>query len=1108
MQKHRSFFSMLLFLVLTNAIAQLGDSNNVNIPNIVPPSPETAGIAKYVDMKINEYQGMVQQSIPIYNASSGNVSVPISLNYQSGGFKVMESSNSIGLGWSLNAGGVVTRSMNGLPDNYNGNNPAADIITSFLELVKEVDYNYLYSGPQDNIRYSYLQQMSQGCADAQPDIFTFNFNGYTGKFNFDWGGNIVVNSEYDISVTPIWSNGYNTRINGWIFETPDGFTYRFTTAEQTTNMSTTGLTFCFRPTQSFNSSWHLSQITDPHDKRNVFFEYEPYLIKDHYIFTNTTREHRLSVNGACNDLFPVNSPVEKNTTNINISGRRLSRIYSDNSPVEVLFNASTKLVNSSSSSDYYALGEIQIKNRIHNSLIKKIKLSHDFSTGRLTLKSLQEFGTNDSTLPAYEFFYHDRLESRTSIKKDHWGYENKNETNKILPPYFIKSYDGITRGYGGADRSPDFEGSKSGVLYKIKYPTGGYDEYTFEQNTYGFVGSQQIDEFKSERITKYVNASGREGIPCTNPTTPPRSDYDTNTFTLTNTPGNNDPEEEIAVKISGYVRKYTYDYFSAGFSPIAEIRNSQGEIVAKISLLSDTNVDKTILLYPGEYSMLARATWKSCDNGNFDKAFMKVIYTAHFSERLYEKPTGGVRVSKIDKYDSNNTLLLSQEYSYTMENGYSSGFIHKEPEYTYPLTKFKYVNSSQPVGGADIGCDFMMALDNDVSNLGVTDGGHMGYKKVTITQINKDTQSKENGTTILNFTATPNLVYDPIPIRPSKSNSHYSGLLANSKILDKNETLLKESNNTYSYKVNSTKALKVYFKGGLVIPGDEFKFDKGRYDVNIGHSKIKTEENKTKLSGLDHVIKKEYTYDNAVQNLKQEKIHYDNNKIITNTYYYPVDLPAIQNLTPAQKSAYTNLLNNHRLSEVIHSESHLKKGNNPQSKTSSQRTLYKNWTTTITLPEISQISKGTNDLENRLRYHKYDEFGNPLVVSKENGTSIIYIWGYWNELPIAKIENATYDQISSYVSDLKTKSNADNDRTIGNSGKEGALRLALNALRNAFPNAMVTTYTYDPLIGVTSTTDSKGYTMYYQYDEFNRLEFIKDSLGKLVSENKYNYKNQ
>ncbi|WP_175545840.1 DUF6443 domain-containing protein [Sinomicrobium oceani] len=54
--------------------------------------------------------------------------------------------------------------------------------------------------------------------------------------------------------------------------------------------------------------------------------------------------------------------------------------------------------------------------------------------------------------------------------------------------------------------------------------------------------------------------------------------------------------------------------------------------------------------------------------------------------------------------------------------------------------------------------------------------------------------------------------------------------------------------------------------------------------------------------------------------------------------------------------------------------------------------------------------------------------------------------------------------------------------------------------------AMVTTYTYDPLVGVTSITDPRGVTMRYSYDDFNRLEFIRDETNSLLEQFRYHYK--
>jgi YD repeat-containing protein len=55
-------------------------------------------------------------------------------------------------------------------------------------------------------------------------------------------------------------------------------------------------------------------------------------------------------------------------------------------------------------------------------------------------------------------------------------------------------------------------------------------------------------------------------------------------------------------------------------------------------------------------------------------------------------------------------------------------------------------------------------------------------------------------------------------------------------------------------------------------------------------------------------------------------------------------------------------------------------------------------------------------------------------------------------------------------------------------------------------DAQMTTYTYDPLVGVTSQTDAKGMTIYYEYDELERLKVIKDQNGNIVKTYQYNYK--
>lgn len=151
------------------------------------------------------------------------------------------------------------------------------------------------------------------------------------------------------------------------------------------------------------------------------------------------------------------------------------------------------------------------------------------------------------------------------------------------------------------------------------------------------------------------------------------------------------------------------------------------------------------------------------------------------------------------------------------------------------------------------------------------------------------------------------------------------------------------------------------------------------------------------------------------------------------------------------------------------------------------------------MPLTKEVSKGNSSFHVEQRVNLYDQFGNIVELENQAGIKSVNIWGYNKTQIVAKIENIAYNSIPI---NLRTAIHA--------ATNDAAMLSALTALRNhsALANAMVTTYTYIPLVGIKTMTDPKGYTMTYHYDNFNRLEKVTDMQGNILSENEYHYRTQ
>lgn len=158
--------------------------------------------------------------------------------------------------------------------------------------------------------------------------------------------------------------------------------------------------------------------------------------------------------------------------------------------------------------------------------------------------------------------------------------------------------------------------------------------------------------------------------------------------------------------------------------------------------------------------------------------------------------------------------------------------------------------------------------------------------------------------------------------------------------------------------------------------------------------------------------------------------------------------------------------------------------------------------TDIYVPESVQVKYGANPIETRQTFNQYDNQGNLLEQQKPGDVKESYLWGYQGQYVVAKVQGSDISAVQSHISqtildDAATASEADT-------------RTELDKIRTGIPSAMVTTYTYSPLVGINSITDPNGKVLHYDYDSFSRLQSIRDdnSLGNIRSSYCYNYAGQ
>lgn len=446
--------AFILFIILS-ASSSWGQEpptpeNELNIfTKIVPPSPDAAKLASYVETPVSYFTGQPTIEIPIYEMKGRELSVPVKLSYKSGGIKVEEISSGVGIGWSLIAGGVITRTVFGLPDEGDIGSIAKPFFDNYQTLL--ANKNGLPNGcetpPRTISSYRTFQDnvMKYKTADTQPDIYFYNFNGISGKLFLDETGTPRTIPFKNYLITPgVGPQG----VGSWTIITDSGDKYIFNKIEETRTTVEAGISEYDLP-KNYPSSWYLTSIISKNGFDAFTLEYDE--TAEILVKTNSgVNEYRTDIDGTYDPLCASGITQGFSAGPVTYVKQVFLKRITDNHGRVVEIN------NVADRTDYlgsYRHSSIIVKENSKTLLTVTLFNNQYFGSGsetskRLKLDRVEITGTAPTEPEVYRFQYNSgNLPDRLSYEQDLWGYYRTTGGSTMIP-----TMSGLP---GGVDRSPD-----------------------------------------------------------------------------------------------------------------------------------------------------------------------------------------------------------------------------------------------------------------------------------------------------------------------------------------------------------------------------------------------------------------------------------------------------------------------------------------------------------------------------------------------------------------------------------------------------------------------------------------------------------------------------
>lgn len=985
--------SIFIFFIICFCLLNGNLSAQVSSLRIGMPSPTAASLGKYGDIPVSLYTGTPNISIPLYEVKGRYLSVPITLTYHASGVKVEEIASWVGLGWSLNAGGVITRTLKGIPDEKYGD--------GYHYTGDELDDMDVWAGNDQD----YLDDVNDEEVDSEPDRFFFNFAGRSGQFI------LAPNSAVNDTIQPIpYQQMIITKeiaadeITKWTIITEDGTRYTFDQKETTYDITLTEGDITNKPDITFAASWYLTKIESAAGKDSIRFTYKK-------LASRVTHDHRTFQENKAIDI-PGLSWNSQDFDSTRVDNQ--SKIY----PVylESIVSSQDSIWIERGSRDDLSVEQKLDTLKIFGNGTKNLEFVFKynyFSNGsekRLRLDSLFQYGSGTESLPPYKFEYNTSktLPNRDSNGMDYWGFYNGKSNGNLLPSY----EDALSNVFlPGADRRPYADFMIAGVLEKIWYPTGGYTKMTYEPHDYSKISDDGV-VIKDYGTPVQYNVDAAFG------------EIDTTTFTIG---GSSDELVCLIIRLN-----------------MEAILPGDGSMFATVKLKIDGG--STIKTWSSDtVEVFLENMWLEPDDylfigeSEFDDEEDFVTTADAFIDWETEEDAdkiiaGGLRIQRIESHDGMDAERdIIKEYEYRTISGsdtLSTGVLVGELKFSS-----KIPDPDNPSGQS-----FIYRTSASRVPLGMTNGSHIGYSQVTVLY----GEDGEFGKSIHKFRSpldSPDQDFDGNSEQLAGVTTYdwKRGQETSAVQYDSSGAIQQGITRDYTFTENTLPAVKIRAmavkwtgEASINVPFDKI-YHTNPYEIISGWA-YQNKETVTFYTGSDSVTTSAtYFYDKIdhAQVTRIREVNSDGTKRFTFMKYphdYPTSASGVDSTVAAihaMKDSSVHIINA-VIEKVV--------GDSLRTNVySAELVKYKEFNTGQFLPyqkflldadapvtgfDTSKVDTGPTpdslkyDADYILRetFVSFDTFGNLLKATNARGTENAVIWGYDDNLPLATAANANGEE--------------------------------------------------------------------------------------------------